>query len=468
MKATIILLMSVVLAGCSDGPSNTASAPDPLVREPQLSTIATPITIPIDQLRRLAEGRLSGEIYKESHDVGVGTSMEVTVRRRASEITMRMTGNTLTTNVPLNLTGVANVGVGPFRIRSPGGLDADLDVTLNTTVSLNPDWSVTSSTSADIDVGRARLDVAGNDLDVTAIVNEIVRRNAQRISEPLDSYLQDLDLRSLVEPVWRGFAAPIQVSENPAVWLRVRPVGFSLSPPAADDGDLRFDLGMEMYLDSVLGNRPTDNELGPIPQIEKVSDKSGTFRVAIPIAVELDEATVMLSNQFIGRTDRIGDDATVHWLGIELSGRGDRLVASVQFEAKTGWWGVSELTGRMVVEARPSYDSATQTLTMRDVDYELQSDSTLATVADWLLHDELRKRAQAELRFPIGDIIGEIRQDLQDRLGSISLGDFGTMEAKIDSVLPDLASVTGSTVELAVVADGTLSLALSLNPTGNR
>ena len=80
----------------------------------------------------------------------------------------------------------------------------------------------------------------------------------------------------------------------------------------------------------------------------------------------------------------------------------------------------------------------------------------------------MRNRVQAELEFPIGDIIGQIRQDLQDRLGSISLGDFGAMEAKIDSISPDLASVTGSTVELAVVADGTLSLALSLNPTGNR
>ena len=83
MKTTMILLMSAALVGCNDGPSNPASPPDPTVRKPQLSTIATPITIPIDQLRRLAEGRLSGEIYKESHDVGVGTSLEVTVRRRA-------------------------------------------------------------------------------------------------------------------------------------------------------------------------------------------------------------------------------------------------------------------------------------------------------------------------------------------------------------------------------------------------
>ena len=150
------------------------------------------------------------------------------------------------------------------------------------------------------------------------------------------------------------------------------------------------------------------------------------------------------------------------WLDIELSGTGDRLFAAAEFEANTGWWIVSELAGRMVLEGRPSYDRATQTLTVVDIEYELESDSTLAGIADWLLHDRLRDRIQAELVFPLDGLMGQIREDLQNKLGSVSLGGNGTLEARIDMIQPETIRIHNSTVELMIAADGTIEVNLTL------
>jgi hypothetical protein len=358
--------------------------------------------------------------------------------------------------------GRVTLGLGPFSIGRPEGFDADLDVQLNTSVRLNPDWSVASDSTVAINVERAEITVPGLDLNVSTIVEEILQRNSERIAAPLDNFLADLDVRGMLAPVWEGFAEPMQLTENPSVWLRVEPVAFKLSPAQASSGNLRFDVGMEMYIDSVVGERPGALTLGPIPPLEEAPEGTGAFQIAIPIVLELDEATAAISDQIIGREDEIGTRARVRWLGIELSGTDDRLRAAVRFEADTGLWFVSELAGEMAVEGRPSYDRDTQTLKVTGVDYELESDSMLAGFADRLLHRRLRDRIQEELVFPLETVIADLRGRLQSELEGISLSSYGTMNAQIEALSPESVRVDGSVVELLIRADGTMALDLTL------
>lgn len=459
-----VLLLVLSLAGCGEPKADTETT-SPTTRDaatPRLSKIATPVSIPIDQLRQLVDQRLSGEIYRESRQVTTGVTLDLVVNRRNGPVTMEMTDDRLTTRVPLHVNGRVSLGLGPFNIQASESIDADLDVRLSTSVGLNSDWSIAADSAVEIEVSRAEITVPGAALNVSTIVEEVLRRNSDRIVAPLDDYLRNLSIKELVDPVWQKFSSPIQLFEDPSVWLRVRPVGFSLSPPEASNENIRFDIGMEMYLDSLVGERPDSDELGPIPPLRETTAGAGSFQIAIPITLGLDEITRAISDRIVGREDSIGGNATVRWLDIELSGTGDRLFAAAEFEANTGWWIVSELAGRMVLEGRPSYDAATQTLTVVDIDYELESDSTLAGIADWLLHDRLRDRIQAELVFPLDGIMDQIREDLQNKLGSISLGGDGTLEARIDMVQPETIRIHNSTVEFMVAADGTIEVNLTL------
>jgi hypothetical protein len=452
-----LLLMSGGVRPFDDGPPITTL-------EPQLSRIATPLTIPIAQLRQVADRRLSGEIYRENREITTGVTVDISVRRREGPIQMAMVSSWLTTTVPLTVSGTPDIRLGPFRLPggSAGGFEADLDVTLQTRARLNSDWSVLSETTAQIEVGRAELRVAGTVIDVAPVVSDILDRNVDRVTAPLDDYLTDLDIQAIVNPIWEGFTAPVRLSENPSVWLQVRPVEFSISPPSTQADDLRFDIGMEMYLEAVVGERPEDTELGDIPPLANTTSDTGSFSIAIPISLQLAEATRILSDRIIGREDSISESAVVRWLGVELGGTDNRLRVAVLFEAETGIPIVSELAGEMVLEGRPRYDSASETLTMQDIDYRLNSDSMLAGLADWLLHDRLRERIQSELVFPMGEIIESMRRDLQAQLGNISFGDYGTAEAAIQELEPRLAGVTDETLDLTVVADGTLRLNLDL------
>ena len=462
-RLAAIVLFAALSSACGGSEPQDEAIPETVtIFVPTLSRIATPVLIPVDKLRALVDRRLSGELYSESRQVTTGVAVDIVLSRRDAPITMAMVGNTLTTEVPLNVNGRVTLGLGPFSIGRPEGFDADLDVQLNTSVRLNPDWSVASDSTVAINVERAEIAVPGLELNVSTIVEEILQRNSETVAAPLDNYLADLDVRGMLEPVWEGFAEPMQLTDNPSVWLRVEPVAFKLSPAQASSGNLRFDVGMEMYIDSVVGERPGALTLGSIPPLGEAREANGAFQVAIPIVLELDEATAAISDQIIGREDEIGTWARVRWLSIELSGTDDRLRAAVRFEADTGLWFVSELAGEMAVEGRPSYDRDTQTLKVTGVDYELESDSRLAGIADRLLHRRLRDRIQEALVFPLETVIADLRGRLQSELEGISLSSYGTMNAQIETLSPESVRVDGSVVELLVRADGTMDLDLTL------
>ena len=465
--ATILITLLVIRGRNPEPIFDDGSLPGSI--EPRLSTIATPVTISIEQLRQLANNSLSGEIYRENREIATGITVDIRVRRREEPVEMAMVDSFLSTMVPLTVTGTPSVSIGPFRLPAgaAGEFDADLDVTLHTRAQVNSDWSLSSETSAEIEVGRAELSVAGTVTDLTPIVSEILRRNTDRIAAPIDNYLRALDLRSMVLPIWERFRSPVRLSDDPSVWLRIRPIGFSLSPPDAQVDGLRFDIGMEAYLDSVVGIRPEDIDLGPIPDLGDASGDTSSFSVAIPISLQLAEATRILSDRIIGREDSIGENAVVRWLGVDLGGTDNRLRVAVLFEAETGSPIVNELAGEMVLEGRPRYDAGSQTLTMQNVDYKLNSDSTLAGLADWLVHDRLRDRIQAELVFPMDEIIEDIRQDLKIELDNISFGDYGTAEVELNTLEPILIGVTNNTLDLALVANGTLLVKLDPGPAFN-
>ncbi len=438
--------------------------PDAAAIEPRLSRIATPVTVPLEQLRQIADRRLSGEIFRENREIANGIGVDLAILRRNEPIQMDMIAGWLTTNVPITVTGTPNIRLGPLRIpgNAVGGFEADLDVGLRTQVRINPDWTVTSNTMADIEVGRADLTIAGRVTDASPVVSEILDRNLERIAAPLDDYLRNLDIRTMMEPIWLRLSEPVRLRGDPQVWLRIRPERFSYSPPDIQANSVRFDIGVEAYLDSVVGERPATMEPGSIPDLDEAPREPGSFNVAVPIALQLSEANRILSERITGREDRIGEGAVVRWQAIALEGVENRLRVSVEFEAETGFPVLNELAGVMILEGRPGYIPSSQTLTMTDIDYELDSDSTLARLADWLLHDRLRRQIQNELVIPVDELIENVRGSLQREMARISFGNYGTAQVSVNRLEPNLQGVSNDALDLVIVADGTLRLDLNL------
>ena len=461
---------SIVLAGlvmglvaCGERPPNgNPSVQTATESTPVLSRIETPVRIPLEDLRSFVDDRLTGELHTESRPLATGAVLEIVIARRDAPVLMEMSGTILTTEVPLNLNGQLVLSIGSFRLPPGEGLDADVDLQLRTTVQLEPDWSVRSNSTVELNVSRAELTVAGMTFDPTEILEETLRRDSERIAEALDQYLEDLDLRERMETLWERFRSPVRLRDDPPVWLRVHPVAFGLSPPIGSDAHMEFNIGMEAFIESFVGERPDPVALGEIPPLTELSDNPAHFRIAVPIGVEMGVATQAISSLIVDRETAIASRARVRWLGFDMRGSGGGVEATLGFEAVTGLWIFDNLSGRLAIRGLPRYDPQAQTVMLGKLDYELESDSRLAGILDWLFHDRLRNWVQNELAFPLATTFADIRQPVQDRLETAFRGSYGSVEATVEALNVESIQVNRSNLELLVTADVAMRLDLSL------
>ena len=63
------------------------------------------------------------------------------------------------------------------------------------------------------------------------------------------------------------------------------------------------------------------------------------------------------------------------------------------------------------------------------------------------------------------DLIENVRGSLQREMARISFGDYVTAQVSVNTLEPNLLGVSNDTLDLVIVADGTLRLDLNLLPT---
>jgi hypothetical protein len=83
-----------------------------------------------------------------------------------------------------------------------------------------------------------------------------------------------------------------------------------------------------------------------------------------------------------------------------MSGGGKSLIL------KTDVGGV--VNGTLYFRGKPHYDTLTNTLTVQNLNFDVQTRETLMKTADWLLHDSLRDTLQAVTVVPLGSEIAQL------------------------------------------------------------
>jgi hypothetical protein len=106
---------------------------------------------------------------------------------------------------------------------------------------------------------------------------------------------------------------------------------------------------------------------------------------------------------------------------VRVFGNGDRLAAAVDVEAeRQGGLLGRRTSGRIYLEGRPDYDSASRVLGLREFDFDENTTSGLARAAAWLAKPLLVRRMEESLRFPLAEKTDEAKELLRRALENLT------------------------------------------------
>ena len=228
-------------------------------------------------------------------------------------------------------------------------------LTMETHISLQPDWSFLGSTALVSLHHHNRCQITVVNKDVTSRIDDKIRDRIASASQRLDQAIsRKLDFLSRS---WNHIAQPRQIGE---LWLVLDPEQVSHTSLQFTDTTATTNVHVRARPTFYLGPTPPVT-IPPLPPLAQHMDAgSGEFTGEVTFVLPFDELKRRLVPPGGGWKLRLGDDEEVFTVSkIEVGSDGDAIVASIMLAAPEGV--VFE------IQARPLVDPATNQVRLENV-----------------------------------------------------------------------------------------------------
>lgn len=471
-----VLALALALAplGCGHTlrvPTPSAGGPGARLPPPIASRIDAPVDADLGETLRALESQVPCEVGTDGQFRSVGpfpASVRYTARRGPFRFTPRQGG--LHAEATLEFSAEACVGASlglpiPFlgggcapvgSCGTNGESPRRVIIATDTTVRLDPSWRLVAETVAAPPQLLDRCELTPFHIDVSGVIAQVVSQEVRAATARLDAEVNARgDLRRVADPLWRSLFDPIDLGEG--AWLSLSPEAVGVSSLSLDASRARANVQVTARPVVTVGARPSTAP-SPLPPITQAAGPAEGFRMSFDATVRWDEVTRMVAARFRGQTLTLeGHRVLVRDIRAVPHGHALMFLVDARFEDGT----FAGQTATVHLAGLPVYDPARRELTVRELDYSLETRSAMLEFGEWFLRGSLREQIAAQARFPLGERLDRVRASAAGAL-SRELAPGTRMEGSLGDVRPEGAYVTPEGVTLRVVAEGRVSITQSL------
>ena len=454
------------LASCQPGKQVHPKAPKASytttkmeVRNEQLvSTVNVPVAIALADVERQLNAQVNGQIYEANtlNDPVSKDKYMIKVWKRGTILVMAggesAQDSLFHFTVPLRIwvkAGVSVLGISTFR-----ETEFDIDLRFLTKFDLDRDWSVHTQTRADGYgwVRKPTVSVIGLDIPITSLVSRTIDKNMGTVTAALDKEIRkNVDLRTPVLKAWNTLREPYLLSEKYRTYLMVVPKRVLISPLRFEGRYVRTTIGIEGYTLTTTGAKPDVRPAVALPDLVVVPQVKDDFRIGLVSEAPYQEAARLAAEEFVGKNYSFSDGRyNVRITGIDFYGQDENLII------KAGLTG--SITGDIYLKGRPYYDAQSQTISLKDIKYDLDTKSWLQRTANWLLQGTFARMMEKQLTIPVGSQLNELQRMVQERLKNNQIARGVILNGQIDEIRPDQVYLTPTALLAVVNARGRLDV----------
>ncbi|WP_240699333.1 DUF4403 family protein [Spirosoma sordidisoli] len=462
LSSFVFLCWISLLVGCQPPTTNRLNPKAPkeaytttemeVRNERFLSTVHVPVSIALNDVERQINSQVNGLIYEDNSLTDNGNDQFMAKVWKRGTILVSAADSLFHFTVPLKIWVKAGVSVLGFTTYKE--TEFDIDLRFKTRFDLERDWSVHTQTTADGYgwVRRPTVSVIGVNIPITSFVGRMIDKNLGSITKAIDQQVRrNVDLKTPVLRAWNTLREPYLVSEKYRTYIQVVPKRILITPLRFEERVIRSTIGIEGFTLTTTGARPDVRPAVVLPDLNVVAQVNDDFKIGLLSEVIYPEAARIATEEFVGKTFRFSDDRyAITVTNIDLYGQNESLII------KAGLTGT--ITGDIYLRGRPYYDAQTQTISLRDLKYDLDTRNILQRSASWLLQGTFARTLEKQLTFPVGSYIADIQKQLQQQLRNNQLAKGVVINGRIDEIRPDQVYLTPTALLAVVHAQGRLDV----------
>jgi uncharacterized protein DUF4403 len=197
-------------------------------------------------------------------------------------------GDHLVGSIPIFGT-IEGQGANRFTSRIHGDAEGRAMVEIESRPRLGKDWSVDLNFSDSFHWTQPPvLHVLGRDISLTRYAEPSIRRQLGRIRAEAREAARRLDLHDKAAKAWGQAFQPVQISQDPPVWLQVTPSSAAFAGVRANAKDLSGSLELTGTAQTLVGQAPSAVTPTPLPPLGDSISEPGTFDILLPVRVNYD------------------------------------------------------------------------------------------------------------------------------------------------------------------------------------
>jgi Domain of unknown function (DUF4403) len=337
-------------------------------------------------------------------------------------------------------------GANRFTARIHGETEASATIEAEAHPELSRDWSLDLNFSDGFRWSEAPvLHVMGREIPLAKYAEPRIRTQLAHVRGRALAAARKLDLHDKAATAWRHAFEPVQLSQNPEVWLQLTPQSAAFAGVRADTRVLRGSLELSGSAETIVGSHPSAVTATALPQLGREVSEPGEFDVILPVRIGYDVMKDKITQAIASAAPAAGmivRDVDVY----PSSGKlviGLRIAKPSDTDANAGQW--VYLTGALQVDA----DGHSVRLSDLGV---VTNDEQFAPVIDPIMA-QLRDKMSVDYGVAYQNLLNAANEKL-----TRPLKDGFRMEGHLSSAKLEKVYLPADGIEIAMRASGELKI----------
>src|ERR1700733_5628506 len=259
---------------------------------------------------------------------------------RSGPVSLYGRGDRVYGSVPIH-GAIEGQGANRFTARIHGDTEASATIEVEAHPQLNRDWSLDLNFSDGFHWSEPPvLHVLGRNIPLANYAEPRIRAQLANVRGRALAAARRLDLHDKAATAWRHAFEPVELSENPQVWLQLTPQDAAFAGVRADSRVLSGSLELSGSAVTAAGQPPAAVTATPLPQLGRDVSQPGEFDVILPIRIGYD----MMKDRIMQAITAVAPAAGMNVRDVEVypsSGKlvvGLRIAKAADADPSAGQW----------------------------------------------------------------------------------------------------------------------------------
>lgn len=370
-------------------------------REPKLSVLAVGVDIQVASLSAGINKVVKGLIYEDNQLEGDNLMLKVW---KTQDFVFTVKDNKINSLIPLKIwvkTGfLKNVMGLPLTnyYEASGALVIDVSMSYK----LQKDWTLLPVTTINSYqwTQKPTIQAFGMQIPITTVADVAMKSLKDKMNSSIDEAIkQNVTIKPQLESTWQALQKPLNINEAYDMWLQLSPKAIYSTPLVGVSDKISFHVGIETLIQTQVGQVPMASVPTKLPPYQEKAVIAPLFRLNSLISVAYPKIS-KIATDYLANKEFVEGKKVIKVTQVEVYGHQDKLVVALDM--------IGSIRGKVYAVGKPVYDSQSQSLLIKEFDFDVNTKNALVKSANWIMHGKFLKMVEPMLTISLKKEIGDI------------------------------------------------------------